>query len=673
MPPREAGELPADGIGNPETATSQVGLRRPRTDGRAKVIGATRYAGDVTLHGLLHARIVPAIHAHARIGEIDRAAALAIPGVVAVLTASDLPVVGSGPQRRFEPLAFDEIVYAGQPVALVVARTEEAAEDAAALVHVDEEPLPAVVDLLDALGPDAPLMRIHVREGAEPQPAFDADDPMAEGFSGNLVGRTHDLRGDVEAVLAACDVIVEGTFRAPWAYQAYLEPHSATAWVEPDGTLAVTASTQALFATRNNLAAIFGLPTAQVRVTGAPVGGAFGSKQTVIEPLVAAAALALRAPVRLVLTRREDFASTKPAQATVAEVRIGATREGRLRALHARVVYDTGAYSESSWHMAAAPLLAGPYRWDAFDIVGLGVRTNRFAAGNYRAPTGPQLTHALETLVDELAVRLGRDPLDLRLANLVAEGDPTVSGETWPRIGAIECLETMRGHRIWAARQGLPAGEGIGLALGVWEGSMEPAAATCRLEPDGTITVVTGVADISGANGGFEVIAAETFGVPVRAITVVTADTATAPPSPGSSGSAITYAVGLAVQRAVADAREQFLRQAAEGFEIGPEDLEIVEGMVRPKGLPGAGRTVEDIASELADGYASPVEGHASTAHAVVAPSAAGHLVHVRVDARRARSACSTTPWSRMSAAPSMSPLSRIRCSGRPSSRSAGR
>jgi CO/xanthine dehydrogenase Mo-binding subunit len=323
---------------------------------------------------------------------------------------------------------------------------------------VDEEPLASVTELLPALDPGAPLMRVHAREGAEPDPAFDADDPEAASYSGNLVARTRDQRDDADSVLAGCDVVVEGTFHAPWAYQAYLEPHAAIAWVEPDGTLAVTASTQALFTTRNNLAAIFGLPVGRVRVTGAPFGGGFGSKQTVIEPLVAGASLALGAPVRLVLTRREDFASTKPAQATVAEVRIGANKEGRLQALQARVVYDTGAYSESSWHMVAAPVLTGPYHWPAFDVVGLGVRTNRFAAGNYRAPTGPQLTHALETLVDELAGRLGLDPVDLRLANLIGEDELTASGETWGRIGAIECLEAMRDHRVWAARSGLPAG-----------------------------------------------------------------------------------------------------------------------------------------------------------------------------------------------------------------------
>ena len=617
--------------------TRYVGTRRPRIDGRGKVMGATRYLADTGRLGMLHARIVPAVYAHARITSIDGAAALLAPGVVAVLTAGDLPIVGSGPQRRFEPLARDEVVYAGQPVALVVAESEAAAEDGVAMVLVELEPLAPVVDLLTAMDLNAPLMRTSHPGGAGLSAALDESDPGLEGFSRNVISRVRDERGDVDTAFAGADVIVGGRFTAAWAYQAYLEPHSATAWVEPDGSLAVSTSTQSLFMTRNHLAAVFGLPVSKVLVAGAPVGGAFGSKQTVIEPLVAGAALALRAPVQLVLTRREDFASTKPAQGTIADLQLAASRAGEFLALRARVAYDTGAYSESSLHMAAGSVITGPYRWPAFDVVGLGVRTNRFAAGQYRAPTGPQLTHALETLIDELAAELGLDPLDLRRQNLVAEGDPTVSGEVWPRIGAVECLEELRGHRLWTARSNLPAGEGIGLAIGSWEGSMEPAAATCRLEPDGTITVITGVMDISGVAGGFAVIAAETFGVPVEAVAVVAAETSSAPPAPGSNSSAITYGVGIAVQQAVGDARDRFLRLAAELFEIEPGDLEIVDGFVVPSGAPTRGRSVADIASELSEGYAAPVEGHATTAHSVVAPSVAGHLAHVRVDKETGR------------------------------------
>ena len=607
--------------------TRYIGIRRPRIDARDKVTGATRYAADLTPGGrLLHARVVPALYAHARIRSIDATAALLLPGVVAVLTAADLPVVGRGPERRFEPLARDEVVFAGQPVALVVGETESAAEDGAALVLVDLEPLEPVVDILAAVEPGAPLARSLRRPGVGEAAPDDVE------VSGNVFSRTRERSGDVNSAFGRCAAIVEGRYTSSWAYQAYLEPHVATAAIEPDGTLAVTSSTQGIFYVRNELARIYGLPTSKVRVTATPVGGAFGSKQVVIEPLVAGAALRLRSPVRLTLTRQEDFAGTKPAQGMVVDLRIGARSSGEFEALEARVTYDGGAYPESSFHLFAAQLVAGPYRWPAFDVLSTGVQTNKFGAGNYRAPTGPQGVFALESLVDGLAERLGLDPVELRATNLVHEGDPMSDGEPWPRIGAQECLDRLREHRIWLARSALPAGEGVGLAICVWLGAMEPAAATCRLEPDGTITVVTGTADISGATSGFAVIAAETFGVPVEAVTVVGADTRTAPPTPGSNGSAITYGVGLAVRQAVAEARDQFLHVAAEDFEIDPGDLEVVDGIIRPRGDPAAGRAVADVAGELADSYKAPVEGHASIAHKVMAPSAAGHLAHVRVD-----------------------------------------
>jgi CO/xanthine dehydrogenase Mo-binding subunit len=242
---------------------------------------------------------------------------------------------------------------------------------------------------------------------------------------------------------------------------------------------------------------------------------------------------------------------------------------------------------------------------------------------------------ALESLIDELAERLGIDPIDLRSANLVTEGDLQANGVPWPAIGADECLDRLRDHPVWARRDGLPRGEGIGLAIGVWAGSMQPAAASCRLEPDGSLTVITGAVDISGTDSGFAVIAAETFGVPVEAVTVVTADTSTAPQSPPTNASAITYASGLAVQQAATEARVRLLAIAAAELEIAPEDLEVVDGVVRPKGSPQAGRPVADLARALSESFDSPwppVETHAAIAHSVLAPSTVGHLAHVRVD-----------------------------------------
>ncbi len=640
----------------PATAesTRQLGAARPRIDAREKVTGTARYTADLDMpHGVLHARVVPAIYAHAVIRSIDGADALALPGVVAVLSAADLPIVGQGRARRFEPLARDEVVFAGQPVALVIAETEAAAEDAVELVRVDLEPLEPVVDVLAAIEPGAPLARTlragpaapddedggptadapAVGAAAAPDPdTAAAADAGARDVSPNVYSRSRDRLGDVAAAFAACDEVVAGTFRAGWVYQAYLEPHAAIAWLEPDGTLAVTSGNQGIFWPRDALAEIFGLPSSKVRVTGATLGGGFGSKQVVLEPLVAGAALRLRRPVRLVLTRAEDFAATKPHQGMVIELRIGARRSGEFGALEARLVYDAGAYADSSWEWFATQLVAGPYRWPAFDVEALAVHTNRPGTGNYRAPSGPQGVFALESLVDELADRLGLDPMDMRARNLVVEGDPMADGEAWPRIGAVECLERLREHPIWRRRAALPPGEGVGVAIGVWPGSTEPAAAACRMEADGTISVITGVVDISGSATGLAVIAAETFGLPVESVAIVCADTASAPRSPSSNASAITYSAGLAVQRAVADARDRFLAAVADRFEIAPDDLEIVDAIVRPRGSPAGGRPVRELAAELAGSYGPPVEGHAATSHAVIAPSVAGHLAHVRVD-----------------------------------------
>ena len=617
-----------------------VGVRRTRADGRDKVRGATRYAADVLLTGALHARIVPAVYAHARIRSIDARDALAVPGVVAVLTADDLPIVGRGPERHLEPLAREEVVFAGQPVALVVAETEAAAEDAASLVDVDLEPLEPVVDVVAAARPESPLARLGRTTAAGPAvgaehrgAGSEADGEDAD--HGNVFATVHERRGDVTAAFARSATIVEGRFRAGWVHQAPIEPQAAAAWLEPDGSLAVMASMQGIFLTRDELARAFGLPAGRVRVIAAPSGGAFGVKQLLLETLAAGATLRLRRPVRLVLDRRVDFMTASPSQGLILDVRIGAAATGKLEAIEARITYDSGAFEEDSWHWFAPRLITGPYRWPAFDVTGIGVRTNRFGAGNYRAPSGPPGVFALETLLDELAGRLDIDPLDLRSANLAQPGDPMANGSPWPAIGAAASMDRLRTHPTWVGRRALPAGEGVGIAVGVWPGSAQPAAASCRLEPDGTLTVVTGIVDISGSTDGLAVIAAETFGIPVDRATVVAADSGTAPRAPSSNASAITYAVGPAVQAAVAQAREALLRVAAEELEIEPGDLEIVDGIVRPRGAPGLGLPVADLARSLSETFDSPhppIEGHAATAHTERAPSFAGHLAHVRVD-----------------------------------------
>jgi CO/xanthine dehydrogenase Mo-binding subunit len=640
---------------------SAVGKSWPRLDSREKVVGWTRYAADVPVPspGLLHSRLVLSVYAHARINGIDASAALQVPGVVAVLTAKDLPIKGSGDMRMFEPLASREAVFAGQPVAMVVAETETAAQDGVDAVIVDYDPINPTVDLEGAMAVDAPVARPHRHNSAEDsemasphaavghaddsEPAASphaavgggADRPkITEALSDNVIGKHWHRQGDVDAALAGSAATASATYTTEWVYQAYMEPHGATAWVEGNGDLVVSSGTQGVFYTRGQLAKIFGLPISKVKSIGTPLGGAFGSKILVVEPLAAAAALKLRRPVRLTLTRREDMAMTNPAPATRIELTIGATADGRFTGLKSRLVFDAGAYSEWTVESIGAILIAGPYRWDAWDVKAFGVETNRVSTGSYRGPGGPQASFALETLINDLAAQLNVDPLELRARNAVTIGDKMVDGEPWVRIGTLEVLEKIKNHPLWQGRASLPEDEGIGIAVGVWPGGKEPAAAICRLEGDGTVTVITGVVDMSGVASGFATIAAETLGIDVSRINVVATDTSSAPRSPLSGGSVVTYSAGRAIQRSVEDLKTRLLKFASEELEIDPADLELRDGRVEPKGAPSKGVSITDLAEKL-EGFGvttEPIEGHGTGIPPSLAPSVSAHLAHVRVD-----------------------------------------
>ena len=618
-----------------------VGVSTPRRDSEPKVRGATRFAGDLPVPGLLHARLVVAHECHGRIVAIRTEAAAALAGVVAVMTAADLPIVATGRGRQYEPLAREEIVYVGQPIAIVVAETEALAADGAELVEVELEPLRPVVDLEAAARPGSPRARVHERAAGEGSDIGDAHASVAAGgvgedeeLSENVLDTARLEQGDVDAALAASHVVVRGRFTTPWVYQGYIEPQTATAWLEPDGELVVTTSTQAPFATRDGVAELFGVPVERVRVRSAPIGGAFGGKMMIVEPLVVSAVLALRRPVRLAMTRIEDLGATNPAGAELLELELGADADGRFTGIRSRVLVDRGTTADFGLESIAALLASGPYRWGAHHLTALGVATNRVTFGAYRAPAAPPAAFAVESLIDELAGRLRIDPLELRLRNVAGEGDPNPAGRPFPVFGARECLERVRDHPLWVRRGELPDGEGVGLALGWWPGGYEPAAALCRLDSDGCLTIITGAADMTGVETVFATIAADAFGLDPSRVRVVHADTSSSPYAPTSGGSKITYTVGRAVERAAIEARERLVEIAADELEIAPEDLEIVDGAVQPRGAPAQALSIEELAPKILS-FGSPhppVEGHGRVAQPQQAPQAAAHLSHVRVD-----------------------------------------
>jgi CO/xanthine dehydrogenase Mo-binding subunit len=365
-----------------------------------------------------------------------------------------------------------------------------------------------------------------------------------------------------------------------------------------------------------------------------PVGGGFGGKFVLIEPLVAAAAKAVERPVLLQFTREDDFLTGNPAPDCKIRIKLGAKRDGTLTALEAFLLFDSGAASGSPLSIAGM-LVGGYYRFENFRVYGYEVQTHRPSSGSYRAPGAQQASFAIESAMDEMARRLELDPLELRLRNCVVEGDERPNGGHWPRIGLKETLERLRDHPIWQEREQRRAnGSGIGLAVGGWPGGLEPASAACRLDEDGKLTIMLGSVDLNGTNTTFGQVAAESLGIDASEVRVRTADTDSAPFAGGTGGSKITYTVGVAVRKAAEDAVEQIKQIAAQQLEASVEDLELSEGMVRVKGVPDSGISLEDVASismKTAGGH-GPVLGRGASAISQIAPGFAAHLAEVVVD-----------------------------------------
>ncbi|MEA2528060.1 MAG: hypothetical protein QOF73_5287 [Thermomicrobiales bacterium] len=618
-----------------------VGQRAKRLDAPQKLTGLERFTGDLRLPGLLYARPVGSAYAHARIRGIDKSAALAVPGVVEVFTAEDLPIARDANGNPVKvSIAFGEALYAGHVIALVLAESDSAAQDGVAAVEVDYEPLDVVGTLDRGLDPSAPTVRSTGTESnADEAGMHNADAAQKvegdqEQLPPNVSNSIHFHRGDVAQGFAEADEVVDLTFESLTVHQGYLETQACLVSIDPLGNLTVYTSTQAAFYCRNRVSETVSLPVHRVKVVPMPVGGGFGGKFVLIEPLVAAAAVAAGRPVLLQYTRMEDFLAGNPAPDCRIQLKVGVKRDGTLTALESRMVFDTGASAGSPLQISAI-LMGGYYRVPNLEIRGYEVLTHKAAAGAYRAPGAQQGTFAIESVMDELARRLGLDPLEFRIQNCVVEGDPRPNGNDWPRIGLKETLEAVRDHPLWQNReQSRAKGRGVGVACGGWPGGIEPGTAICRLDHDGTLTVVLGSVDLNGTNTTFGQIAAEAFGMPADDIQVTTADTDSAPFAGGTGGSKITYTMGPAVKKAAEDARQQILSIASQHLEAAVEDLEIADGHVRVKGVPSSGVSLKQIATmSMSFGQRfEPVYGRGGSAITTSAPGFAVHLAEVEVD-----------------------------------------
>src|SRR5881396_2948888 len=558
-------------------ATSElrvVGKSLPRMDGAGKVTGTAVYAADFALPGMLVGKLFRSTEPHARIVRVDTARARALPGVRAVMTAADVPDVLYGGALKDETVfARGKVRYVGQPVAAVAATTREAAEAALAAIEVVYAPLPAVLDLDAALAPGAPL--IH-----EEWASYTAIPILHR--DGNVCNRARIVVGDVERGFEEADRIFEHRFRTGMVHQGYTEPRAAVAAWDSSGQVTVWSNTQLPFEVQNTLAEIL-----QV-VPG--IGGGFGGKLRVgVEHFAAFLARATGRPVKVITTSEEELTVAYPRQGTVVELKTGVTKDGRITAKAGRIWFDTGAFAGSGPGVAsvATLVLAGPYKIPNLHLEGFAVYTNKTNCGSFRAPSGPQANFAVESQIDIIADALGFDPLDFRLKNIVRDGDEGPTGQVLNAVGLEGCLRKAAAAIAWNDRR--PARwRGKGLACGWWTTTGGSSGVYVKINPDGTVALNTGAAEIgTAALTGAAQVLVEELTVDLADISVVSADTFATPFDFGAQGSRTAFAVGNACRAAAVDLTRQLYALAAAQWGVAAETL-----TVRDKHVVGDGKRI---------------------------------------------------------------------------------
>jgi len=622
-----------------------VGVAIPRPDGPEKVTGRVQYVGDIKPKGLLHAKLLRSPHAHAKIVSIDTSAARALPGVRAVLTAKDIPhLKKKAPTRAHAVLAIDRAVFMGQPVAAVAADEPSIAEEALDLIKVEYQVLPASIDPLKAMQPGAPPVADAGTEAdtseALAHSAVAIAKSEAPAKAVNISQQARLQRGDVAKGFAESDHVLEKTYRVPMVHQGYLEPHAVLAEWDRNGLLTLWASTQGSFNTRSEVSDVLGIPENQIRVIPVECGGGFGGKiRALCEPITAVLAKVTGRPVRYVMTRREELIAGMPAPQVIIRLKTGVKRDGTLMAIDAETIIDSGAFSGAVLAVSAV-FIGSMYKWPSFDLRGFEVLTHKPSVAAYRAPVAPQTIFAIESHMEQIARDLGLDPVEFRMRHLIQEGDPMVNGQPWQSNGAKQVLARIAEHPHWKTRkQWVAAGKdgrrrGVGLALGGWLGGLQPTGATVRLNPDGSLAVLTGQVDIAGTNIALAQIAASAYGVDTDQVRITTGDTDVAPMTGLSAGSKTIYTVGAAVLQAAEDARRQTFEIAAKELEASIHDLELVDGKLTVRGMPDKGITLATIGKKgnLYMSKTPPVLGKANPAFSQQAPGFAAQLARLEVD-----------------------------------------
>ena len=626
-----------------------IGTRPIRPDGADKVTGRAIYGADMRLTGMLYGKVLRSPHAHARIKSIDTSKAKALPGVRAVLTARDFPQAADRIANLGEMavnvkylsnnvIAGEKALYKGHVVAAVAATNVHIAEEALGLIQVEYEVLHPVLHVLEAMKEEAPLLH----EGMTTTELGQKTDKQS-----NIATHFQFKQGDVAQGLREAEVVIEREFNTGTVHQGYIEPHNATALWNEEGHLQVWTSTQGAFVVQRQVAEILDLSVSQVSVTPCEIGGGFGGKISVyLEPVAAVLSRQSGRPVKIVMSRIEEFEGTGPTPASHIKVKMGATKDGRIVAAEAQLMYEAGAFPGSPV-TAGGMCIFAPYAIPNMQVDGYDVVVNKPKTAAYRAPGATNAAFAAETVIDELAEKLGLDPLEMRRINGAKEGDRQVHGPTFPRIGYLETVHAALEHEHYATPLTGP-NRGRGVASGFWFNVGFQSTVVISVNSDGTVSLVEGSTDIGGTRASIAMQAAEALGIPYEDVRPMVAGTDGIGYTDVTGGSRTTFATGYAAYEAALDVIAQMKQRIAKRWDsemekefegqaepemarIGLEDVTYANGVFRCTKDSSKSMTFKEMAT-LMPRTGGPITGRATSQPRGVGGAFATHVVDVEVD-----------------------------------------
>ncbi len=616
-----------------------VGSRPIRHDALDKVTGRAKYGADINMPGMLHGKILRSPHAHAHILSIDTSKAEALPGVKAVLTSKDLPVIENrvldftetqGNVRLLAEniLATKKAMYKGHAIAAVAATDAHIAEEAIELIEVEYEVLKPILNVKDSLAEDAPLLHDSLTTVFRVERFGPGENT---GVKSNVAGHIQFKRGDLEQGFKEADVIVEREFTTQPVHQGYIEPHTSTGHWSADGHLTIWTSTQGSFTIRDSTAAILDLPPSMIKVVPMEIGGGFGGKTiTYLDPVVALLSKKSGNPVKISMTRKEVFEGTGPTSGSFMRCKIGADKSGKITAAELYLAFESGAFPGSPVGGGAMSGL-GPYKIDNLQVDGYDVVVNKQKTAAYRAPGQPQAAFAVEPVIDELAEKLGMDPLEFRIKNSVHEGDRAPSGVPHLRFGCEEVEQAMKAHPHYnAPLEGPNRGRGVAVGYRL-NGGGSGSSATINVNANGTINLLTGSVDIGGTRTAVAMQAAEVLGISAEDVNPIVVDTDAVGWTGGTGGSRIAFDTGRAAINTAQEVIRQMSARAALLWEVQPEDVDFMDGEFICKKNTEDRFTFKQLAAKLMD-TGGPVTCSGQDKQGGVGAQLAGHIVDVEVD-----------------------------------------